>query len=200
MFFPQAVFGSGKTKAAGCAVTVGKLLKSGVIVVKRGKTVVFEGKLSSLRRVKVRRAVLSHPLEFALGTACEWHVHVSSMRSVKVRCGALPQHHLLASVVDIGWYVHVSSTRSVKVRASLCSVTLVDRLFCDVAMSASCRFAVVRPFSHARFICTPRPQDNVESVEAGLECGVGADGFAEWQPGDNIECFQACRNAWLAAI
>lgn len=84
LFSLQAVFGSGKNKAAGCGVTDGKLMKNGFIQVKRSKKVMYEGKLSSLRRVK----------------------------------------------------------------------------------------------------------DNVETVEAGLDCGVGAEGFTDWEEGDIIECFQ----------
>lgn len=52
----RAVFGSGKKKVAGCAVTDGKLVRAGGhVTVKRGKTVVYDGKISSLRRVKVGR-------------------------------------------------------------------------------------------------------------------------------------------------
>ncbi|KXZ43734.1 hypothetical protein GPECTOR_81g182 [Gonium pectorale] len=83
----KAVFGTGKKRVAGCAVTDGKLTKSGYVTVKRGSgkaaTVVYDGKLSSLRRVK----------------------------------------------------------------------------------------------------------DVVEEVPAGLECGLGADGFTEWQEGDVLECY-----------
>ncbi|GIL67209.1 hypothetical protein Vafri_20631 [Volvox africanus] len=79
----KAVFGSGKKKVAGCAVTEGKIVKAGHVTVKRGKTMLYEGKLSSLRRVK----------------------------------------------------------------------------------------------------------DVVEEVAAGLECGLGCDGFTEWAEGDTIECY-----------
>ena len=48
----KAVFGSGSRKAAGCLVTDGILSKSAVVVVRRKKKVLFEGKLTSLRRVK----------------------------------------------------------------------------------------------------------------------------------------------------
>lgn len=34
-----------------------------------------------------------------------------------------------------------------------------------------------------------RIKDNVESVEAGLECGIGCEGYSEWQEGDHIEAF-----------
>jgi len=85
----RAVFGTGKNRVAGCAVTTGKLAKGALAVVKRGKAVVHEGKLASLRRVK----------------------------------------------------------------------------------------------------------DNVESVEAGLECGVGIEGFLDWAEGDVIECFQVVSKA-----
>jgi hypothetical protein len=36
---------AGKKKVAGCAVTSGKLLKGSLVTVKRGKTVVYEGKV-----------------------------------------------------------------------------------------------------------------------------------------------------------
>jgi translation initiation factor IF-2 len=48
----KAVFGSGSRKAAGCLVLDGLLSKNAVVVVRRKKKVLFEGKLSSLRRVK----------------------------------------------------------------------------------------------------------------------------------------------------
>ncbi|GLC47031.1 hypothetical protein PLESTB_001437200 [Pleodorina starrii] len=65
----KAVFGTGKKKVAGCAVTDGKLAKAGYVTVKRGKTVVYEGKLSSLRRVKDIVEEVSAGLE--CGVACE---------------------------------------------------------------------------------------------------------------------------------
>ena len=40
-----------------------------------------------------------------------------------------------------------------------------------------------------------RVKDNVESVEAGLECGVGIEGFLDWAEGDVIECFQVVSKA-----
>lgn len=79
----KALFGSGKKKVAGCAVLEGKLQKGAMVTVKRGKQTVFEGKLTSLRRVK----------------------------------------------------------------------------------------------------------DNVEEVQSGLECGIGCDGFLDWQVDDMIDCY-----------
>ena len=35
----------------------------------------------------------------------------------------------------------------------------------------------------------PPPQDNVEEVSIGVECGVGVEGFTEWNEGDVLECF-----------
>lgn len=35
-----------------------------------------------------------------------------------------------------------------------------------------------------------RFKDDVKEVAAGLECGVGVEGFSDWQEGDTIECFQ----------
>eukprot|EP00887_Chlorella_sp_A99_P000391 scaffold13.g391.t1 len=81
----KAVFGSGGRKVAGCLVTDGALRKGAVIEVKRGKRVVFEGALTSLRRVK----------------------------------------------------------------------------------------------------------DDVREVTAGVECGIGADGFRDWAEGDRIEAYEA---------
>lgn len=48
----KAVFGSGNRKVAGCLVVDGILRKGAVVQVKRGKRVVYEGPLTSLRRVK----------------------------------------------------------------------------------------------------------------------------------------------------
>lgn len=39
-------------QVAGCAVTEGRLVKGATIEVRRGKAIVFYGKLESLRRVK----------------------------------------------------------------------------------------------------------------------------------------------------
>ncbi|KAG2442199.1 hypothetical protein HYH02_009685 [Chlamydomonas schloesseri] len=67
----KAVFGTGKKRVAGCAVTEGKLTKSGYVTVKRGSgknaTVVYEGKLSSLRRVKDIVEEVSAGLECGAG-------------------------------------------------------------------------------------------------------------------------------------
>ena len=48
----RAVFSSSKRNVAGCMVTEGVLRKGATIVVRRGKRVVFDGLISSLRRVK----------------------------------------------------------------------------------------------------------------------------------------------------
>ncbi|KAL4542287.1 hypothetical protein Ndes2526B_g09254 [Nannochloris sp. 'desiccata'] len=48
----KQVFGSGNRKVAGCLVTDGMLRRGAVCSVKRGKRIIFEGLLSSLRRVK----------------------------------------------------------------------------------------------------------------------------------------------------
>lgn len=49
----RAVFGGGSTKIAGCYVEEGKLKKGCTVQVKRGEDkVVFEGTLTSLRRIK----------------------------------------------------------------------------------------------------------------------------------------------------
>lgn len=48
----KAVFGSGSRKVAGCYVRDGNLRRNSIVVVKRGKRVVFEGTVTSLRRVK----------------------------------------------------------------------------------------------------------------------------------------------------
>jgi translation initiation factor IF-2 len=48
----KQVFGSGNRKVAGCLVTDGMLKRGAVCSVKRGKRIIFEGLLSSLRRVK----------------------------------------------------------------------------------------------------------------------------------------------------
>eukprot|EP00240_Pyramimonas_obovata_P002866 CAMPEP_0118923392 /NCGR_PEP_ID=MMETSP1169-20130426/1938_1 /TAXON_ID=36882 /ORGANISM="Pyramimonas obovata, Strain CCMP722" /LENGTH=644 /DNA_ID=CAMNT_0006864373 /DNA_START=61 /DNA_END=1995 /DNA_ORIENTATION=- len=48
----RAVFGSGSTKIAGCFVNEGKLKKGVMVEVTRGAKTVFEGEISSLRRIK----------------------------------------------------------------------------------------------------------------------------------------------------
>ena len=49
----RGVFGSGATgKVAGCLITSGKLVSKCMITVRRGKEVVFDGQLDSLRRMK----------------------------------------------------------------------------------------------------------------------------------------------------
>eukprot|EP00198_Chlamydomonas_reinhardtii_P003072 XP_001692408.1 organellar translation initiation factor [Chlamydomonas reinhardtii] len=67
----KAVFGTGKKRVAGCAVTEGKLTKSGYVTVRRGSgknaVVVYEGKLSSLRRVKDIVEEVSAGLECGAG-------------------------------------------------------------------------------------------------------------------------------------
>ncbi|EFN52432.1 hypothetical protein CHLNCDRAFT_58881 [Chlorella variabilis] len=60
----KAVFGSGNRKVAGCLVTDGTLRRGAVAVVKRGRKVVAEGKLFSLRRVK------DDVREVSAGTEC----------------------------------------------------------------------------------------------------------------------------------
>lgn len=65
----KAVFGSGKRKVAGCAVTEGKIQKGAFVVVRRGKKIVHEGKLNSLRRVKDDVNEVSEGTECGLG--CE---------------------------------------------------------------------------------------------------------------------------------
>lgn len=45
----KAVFGTGKKRVAGCEVTEGKLVKGAQVEVKRGKDIVYKGKLTSLR-------------------------------------------------------------------------------------------------------------------------------------------------------
>ncbi|KAL4422503.1 hypothetical protein ABPG75_008700 [Micractinium tetrahymenae] len=60
----KAVFGSGNRKVAGCLVTDGQLRRDAIAVIKRGKRVVGEGKLFSLRRIK------DDVREVAAGTEC----------------------------------------------------------------------------------------------------------------------------------
>jgi translation initiation factor IF-2 len=59
----RATFGSGNRIVAGCMVNEGVLRKGCFLVVKRGKKVVFEGPLTSLRRVKDDVKEVSHGLE-----------------------------------------------------------------------------------------------------------------------------------------
>jgi translation initiation factor IF-2 len=62
----KAIFGTGKKRVAGCYVESGKLTKGSMIEVTRGsgkdKSVVFTGKLASLRRIKDTVDEVSLPL------------------------------------------------------------------------------------------------------------------------------------------
>ncbi|KAF5827343.1 P-loop containing nucleoside triphosphate hydrolase protein [Dunaliella salina] len=62
----KAVFGSSKSKVAGCVVTQGKLQKQ-FITVRRGKQVVFDGKMASLRRIKDDVEEVAEGVECGLG-------------------------------------------------------------------------------------------------------------------------------------
>ena len=65
----RGVFGSGAGgKVAGCLVTSGKLLSRCQITVTRGKEVVFEGRLDSLRRVKETVKEVSNGNECGVGS------------------------------------------------------------------------------------------------------------------------------------
>ncbi|GFR51954.1 hypothetical protein Agub_g14476 [Astrephomene gubernaculifera] len=68
----KAVFGSGKKRVAGAAVTEGKLSKGAYVTVRRGKAVVYDGKLSSLRRVKDAVDEVGSGLECGLGCDGFW--------------------------------------------------------------------------------------------------------------------------------
>lgn len=72
----KALFGSGKRRACGVGVLEGKLVKGAQVEVKRGKAIVFTGKLSSLRRVKDVVSEVEAGLE--CGVQCdefwEWQV------------------------------------------------------------------------------------------------------------------------------
>ena len=63
----RAVFGSGSLRVAGCMVTEGRLEKGCLIKVSRKKAVVFEGTLTSLRRVKDKVEEVSVGLECGVG-------------------------------------------------------------------------------------------------------------------------------------
>lgn len=62
----RATFGSGNRIVAGCMVNEGSVRKGCLIVVRRGKRVVYEGPLTSLRRVKDDVAEVSRGLECGL--------------------------------------------------------------------------------------------------------------------------------------
>ena len=63
----KAVFGAGKKRVAGCLVVSGKLSKGSMISVKRGKAVVYEGKVTSLRRIKDAVDEVTEGTECGLG-------------------------------------------------------------------------------------------------------------------------------------
>lgn len=62
----RATFGSGNRIVAGCMVNEGVIRKGCLLVVRRGKRVVYEGYLTSLRRVKDDVAEVSRGLECGL--------------------------------------------------------------------------------------------------------------------------------------
>ncbi|GAX79512.1 hypothetical protein CEUSTIGMA_g6953.t1 [Chlamydomonas eustigma] len=63
----KAVFGSGKKKVAGCMIVQGKVQKGAMVSVMRGKKVVYEGKMTSLRRVKDNVYEVSEGSDCGLG-------------------------------------------------------------------------------------------------------------------------------------
>ncbi|KAG1676523.1 hypothetical protein FOA52_000066 [Chlamydomonas sp. UWO 241] len=63
----KAVFGSGKRKVAGCVVITGRVQKGARVTVTRGKRVMHEGELTSLRRNKDAVDEVSEGTECGLG-------------------------------------------------------------------------------------------------------------------------------------
>ena len=63
----RAVFGSGSLRVAGCMVTEGRLEKGCLIKVSRKKATVYEGPLTSLRRIKDKVEEVSAGLECGVG-------------------------------------------------------------------------------------------------------------------------------------
>eukprot|EP00271_Cylindrocystis_brebissonii_P018651 TRINITY_DN5397_c0_g1_i1.p1 TRINITY_DN5397_c0_g1~~TRINITY_DN5397_c0_g1_i1.p1 ORF type:complete len:1734 (+),score=332.66 TRINITY_DN5397_c0_g1_i1:240-5441(+) len=63
----RAVFGTGSSKVAGCMVTEGKLMKGCHVSVMRGKREVFNGRLTSLKRVKEMAKEVAAGLECGVG-------------------------------------------------------------------------------------------------------------------------------------
>eukprot|EP01024_Parvocaulis_polyphysoides_P021605 TRINITY_DN20238_c1_g1_i1.p4 TRINITY_DN20238_c1_g1~~TRINITY_DN20238_c1_g1_i1.p4 ORF type:complete len:152 (+),score=40.29 TRINITY_DN20238_c1_g1_i1:60-458(+) len=67
----KAVFGTGPKKVAGCAVNEGRFEKGSWVTVTRGKgkqkEVVYEGEMTSLRRVKDNVKVVEAGLECGIG-------------------------------------------------------------------------------------------------------------------------------------
>ena len=65
----RGVFASGSSgKVAGCMITSGKLVSKCQLTVKRGKEVVYEGQLDSLRRMKEVVKELSSGFECGVGS------------------------------------------------------------------------------------------------------------------------------------
>jgi len=64
----KAVFGSGKRKVAGCLVTQGKIQRGCRVLVMRGKRQMWEGELTSLRRLKDDVDEVSEGTECGLGS------------------------------------------------------------------------------------------------------------------------------------
>jgi translation initiation factor IF-2 len=45
----------------------------------------------------------------------------------------------------------------------------------------------------AKVVTLRRVKDDVNEVKAGTECGIRLDNFNDYQPGDEIECFEVSK-------
>lgn len=68
----KAMFGRGKTVSAGCLVKEGRLMNKGVLEVHRGKELVWEGAISSLRRFKDEVPEVKEGVECGVNCAEFW--------------------------------------------------------------------------------------------------------------------------------
>jgi translation initiation factor IF-2 len=69
----KATFGKGKSIIGGCLVTQGRLVRGGLIEVRRGrKKLVYEGELSSLRRFKDEVKIVEEGVECGVGCNEFW--------------------------------------------------------------------------------------------------------------------------------
>ena len=68
----KAMFGRGKTVSAGCLVKEGKLMNKGVLEVHRGKELLWEGPITSLRRFKDEVAEVKEGVECGVNCAQFW--------------------------------------------------------------------------------------------------------------------------------
>lgn len=188
----KALFGKGKFIVAGCIVTEGRMEKGGVVEVVRGrKRVVYEGPLTSLRRVKDNVAIVEEGTE--CGVACGvrfWsRLHTGCLVCWSCALGTSMYWHATAI------YWHKSSILQVKKVLACCrcalhctSVPWPCSLYMSLVLVMSCSDKVAAQSSTRASgqwigITSTLGHSHTDDV-----CNVQA--FYEWAEGDKIECFK----------